>query len=186
MHNKGFQPGGHRNEGRNFGGAPGGAVVSRRRGSNVRTSLTDEQKQEIKEAFDLFDEHKTGKIDYHELKTILKALGFEVTKQQVLELMKQYDASNTGYILYNDFVLLMTDKMLSRDPMEEIALAFKLFDDDNTGTITLKNLRRVACELGEDLTDDELKAMIDEFDKDMDGAIDEKDFASIMQQAAMF
>eukprot|EP01053_Blabericola_migrator_P005611 Blabericola_migrator_1__5610@NODE_2853_length_2284_cov_156_691024_g1789_i0_p2_GENE_NODE_2853_length_2284_cov_156_691024_g1789_i0NODE_2853_length_2284_cov_156_691024_g1789_i0_p2_ORF_typecomplete_len166_score47_52EFhand_7/PF13499_6/7_7e13EFhand_7/PF13499_6/2e14EFhand_8/PF13833_6/0_23EFhand_8/PF13833_6/1_3e08EFhand_8/PF13833_6/0_023EFhand_8/PF13833_6/2_3e11EFhand_11/PF08976_11/8_6e11EFhand_11/PF08976_11/1_4e08EFhand_6/PF13405_6/1_2e07EFhand_6/PF13405_6/5_2EFhand_6/PF13405_6/0_00038EFhand_6/PF13405_ len=153
----------------------------------LRGCLSDEIPHSfIVPAFDLFDEHKTGKIDYHELKTILKALGFDVTKQQVLELMKQYDPSNTGYIVYNDFVLLMTDKMLSRDPMEEIALAFKLFDDDNTGTITLKNLRRVACELGEDLTDDELKAMIDEFDKDMDGAIDEKDFTAIMQQAAMF
>lgn len=41
--------------------------------------------------------------------------------------------------------------------------------DFDPGTISLKNLRRVACELGEELTDDELKAMIDEFDKDMDG-----------------
>lgn len=37
------------------------------------------------------------------------------------------------------------------------------------GRISLKNLRRVARELGENLTDDELQAMIDEFDKDQDG-----------------
>jgi hypothetical protein len=33
-----------------------------------RPQLTDEQKAEIKEAFDLFDSEKTGSIDYHELK----------------------------------------------------------------------------------------------------------------------
>ncbi|ETW39439.1 hypothetical protein PFNF135_06182 [Plasmodium falciparum NF135/5.C10] len=38
---------------------------NRRRGRN---EITDEQKNEIKEAFDLFDTEKTGKIDYHELK----------------------------------------------------------------------------------------------------------------------
>lgn len=43
---------------------------------------------------------------------------------------------------------------------------FKLFDDDNSGTITFKNLQRVARELGETLTDDELQEMIDEADRD--------------------
>ena len=36
--------------------------------SRRRRDLTDEQKQEIKEAFDLFDTDKDGFLDYHELK----------------------------------------------------------------------------------------------------------------------
>lgn len=166
---------------------PGGSVYNnKRKGGNVRGEITEEQKQELKEAFELFDEHKTGRIDYHELKTIMKALGFEVTKQHVLEAMRQYDPSGTGYISYNDFISLMTEKIVTRDPMEEIALAFKLFDDDDSGRITEEKLKRVALQLGEDLTDEEIKSMIEEFDKDMDGAIDHKEFAAIMSQAALF
>ena len=45
-----------------------------------RQELSEEQKQEIKEAFDLFDTDKTGTIDYHELKVAMRALGFDVKK----------------------------------------------------------------------------------------------------------
>ena len=50
----------------------------------------------------------------------------------------------------------MSEKILARDPIEEIRRAFQLFDDDNSGKISLRNLRRVAKEIGDRLEDDEL------------------------------
>jgi centrin-3 len=121
-----------------------------------RQELTEEQKQEIKEAFDLFDTDKTGTIDYHELKVAMRALGFDVKKTEVLGLMREYDRDGAGAIEYIDFLEIMTHKIQERDPIEEILKAFKLFDEDNSGRISLRNLRRVARELGENLSDDEL------------------------------
>ena len=53
-------------------------------------------------------------------------------------------------------LVAVSERILARDPMEEIRRAFQLFDDDNTGKISLRNLRRVAKEIGDRLEDDEL------------------------------
>ena len=54
------------------------------------------------------------------------------------------------------FTSVVTERILARDPMDEIRRAFQLFDDDNTGKISIRNLRRVAKEIGDRLEEDEL------------------------------
>ena len=76
---------------------------------------------------------------------------------------------------------MMTAKMSEKDSREEILKAFRLFDDDETGKI-LPNLKRVAKELGENMTDEELQEMIDEADRDGDGEINEDEFPRIMRR----
>ena len=68
------------------------------------------------------------------------------------------DKDGSGTIDFDDFLGMMTTKMGERDSKEEILKAFKLFDDDETGKISFKNLKRVAKELGENMTDEELQA----------------------------
>eukprot|EP00049_Salpingoeca_infusionum_P019659 m.362817 g.362817 ORF g.362817 m.362817 type:complete len:190 (+) comp20930_c0_seq1:48-617(+) len=148
--------------------------------SHRQRDLTDEERREIKEAFDLFDTDKDGAIDYHELKVALRALGFDVKRAEVQQLMREFDRDGTGLISERDFTTAVTPRVLGRNPIEEIMKAFQLFDDDKTGKIDLRNLRRVARELGEDIPEEEMQAMIREFDQDGDGQINEDEFISIM------
>merc|ERR1719218_455052 len=86
------------------------------------------------------------------------------------------DADGSGQIEFPEFLEMMTGKMGEKDTKEEILKVFKLFDDDATGKISFKNLKRVAKELGENMTEEELQDMIDQADRDGDGEINPDEF----------
>merc|ERR1719498_427905 len=113
-------------------------------------------------------------------------MGFEIRKAEALELMSRHDREETGYISFDAFEEIMIQKYAAQDPMDEIRKAFELFDEDKRGKISFRNLKRIARDLGEKLTDDELRGMIDEFDKDEDGEINEEEFVSIMKQTSLY
>lgn len=99
----------------------------------------------------------------------MRALGFELKKAEVLQILDENDTTQQGVMTWEAFEQVMTQMILDRDPLEEVKRAFQLFDEDNTGIITIKNLRKVARELNENIDESELQAMIEEFDLDQDG-----------------
>lgn len=170
------------------------------------SELSEEQREEINEAFALFDLDKDGHIDYHELKVAMKALGFELPRAEILDILQVHGVpasslagqgqqgqqglgqahpagtfTGPGRLLLSlgAFQTIMAARILARDPREEIIRAFQLFDEGGKGKISLADLKRVARELGEGLQEEELVAMIEEFDLDGDGAISQEEFIGI-------
>lgn len=78
-----------------------------------RSEITEEQRQEIKEAFDLFDSESTGVIDAKELKVAMRALGFEPKKDEIRKILSDIDKNGEGVIHYDAFLDIMTLKMVS-------------------------------------------------------------------------
>lgn len=61
--------------------------MSKARKNRNKPELTEDQKQELREAFELFDANKSGSIDLHELKVLMRALGFDVKKPEVIKMV---------------------------------------------------------------------------------------------------
>jgi len=174
----------------------------------VRLRTTDysrpRQITNIPPQFGLFDLDKDNHIDYHELKVALKALGFDLPKSEILSLLQTHgipasSIQNPGskaaqqaagqkptfsgpsrlLLSHVAFLTIAARMIANRDPRDEILRAFALFDTESKGSINLADLRRVARELGEGLQEEELVAMIEEFDMDGDGMISQEDFVGI-------
>ena len=153
------------------------------RGLKPKQGLDEEALEEIKEAFNLFDTEGKGAIDVRELKAAFRALGFQIKKAEIRQLFVDLDKDlSSATVSFEEFLEMVTPRMLNRDSREEILKVFALFDDDNTGAISFKNLKRVAQELGENLTDEELQEMVDEADRDGDGVINEDEFYRVMRK----
>ena len=63
-------------------------------------------------------------------------------------MISDVDDDGSGTIEYEEFLKMMTHKILNMDPKDESLKAFHLFDDDETGRISSKNLKRVAKHKG--------------------------------------
>ena len=152
-------------------------------------------RQEIQEAFTLFDTDRDGALDFHEFKVAMRALGVELTTEEARTLLSQRGAGGAssssgggggggasgGLLVHErDFFAVAAGCLAQRNPFDEVMKAFSLFDGDRTGRISVRDLRRVARELGEDIPDDELEAMVAEFDTDKDGAVNQEEFLAIM------
>ena len=88
---------------------------SRKGGASAKSKkfeLTEEQKQEIREAFDLFDTDGSGTIDAKELKVAMRALGFEPKKEEIKKMIADIDKDGSGSIDFQEFMTMMTAKMV--------------------------------------------------------------------------
>ncbi|XP_061341762.1 caltractin [Gastrolobium bilobum] len=149
-----------------------------------RHHLTQQKKQEIKEAFELFDTDGSGNIDAKELNVAMRALGFEMTEEQINQMIADVDKDGSGSIDYDEFEHMMTAKIGERDTKEELMKAFRIIDQDKNGKISASDIKRIAKELGQNFTDREIQEMVDEADHDNDGEVNADDFIKMMNRTS--
>jgi Ca2+-binding EF-hand superfamily protein len=130
-----------------------------------KPGLSNDEVEEIRQAFDLFDTNQTGKIDPAELKAAMQSLGFDSKNPTIFQLIADLDTpdnNKNGGIDFENFVEAINNKLGDKETKEGIERIFNLFiDDPNQNTINLNSLRRIARELGEQMSSDELKDMLE-------------------------
>lgn len=138
--------------------------------------------QDIKyfqECFMKIDKDGDGRISKDELiQEYSKFMTRNEAENVAVEVIQNIDQDADGMIEYTEFLVSCLKKQ-KKMSFEDLELAFKMFDADGNGSITLDEIRAVLDD-GE-IYDEELwKELLKEADKDGDGVVDMKEFISLM------
>ena len=135
----------------------------------------------IKEAFDLFDGDKSGKIDTAELKEALTTIRLPTGADTLDKIMKDLDADKSGTVDFDEFINLLSAKAAVGDSREDLKKVFELFTAGKSKVITIETLRGIAKELSDlNMTESEMKEMILRADSDHDQGVNFEEFYAIM------
>ena len=99
-------------------------------------------------------------------------------------MIAELDKDGSGMIEFDEFFYMMTTRPSDNESRDEVHKVFVTFDPNKTGFVALKDLRKVAKDLGE-LTDDSvLQEMIERADTDLDGVVSEEEFYNLITKKA--
>lgn len=112
----------------------------------------------------------------------LKEIVCDEEKSIELSLSSGVLSKYTSYVAVSKDVYFESEDYYNNDE-HEIRKAFCLFDDDDTGKINFKNIKRICEELGENLSDEEIQKMVDEYNNDNNNnyTVTEEEFINLMK-----
>ena len=92
-------------------------------------------------------------------------LGFDLDQTSSKDLINSVDKKGNGQINVEDFINVLIEGTTEEDIQDEISKSFRLFDENQKGGISFGDIKRVATELADPLTDLEIHEIIEEADR---------------------
>ncbi|XP_003798442.1 calcium-binding protein 4 [Otolemur garnettii] len=147
--------------------------------------LGPEELDELQAAFEEFDTDRDGYLGYRDLGDCMRTLGYMPTEMELLEVSQHVKMRMGGRVDFEEFVELISPKLREETAhmlgVRELRIAFREFDRDRDGRITVAELRQAApALLGEPLAGPELDEMLREVDLNGDGTVDFDEFVMML------
>ncbi|CAF1132675.1 unnamed protein product [Rotaria magnacalcarata] len=134
--------------------------------------FTEEQIQEFRQAFLLYDKDSDGAISPKVLGSVMRTLGQNPTEDELKGLINEFDCEGKGLIDFDEFLQMMAKRAKEHNEEDELREAFRVFDKNGNGFIKVAELsRHVMTNLGEQFSDDEVDEILREIDTTGKGII---------------
>lgn len=139
-------------------------------------SLSNEERAKVRDYFIAMDANKHGTISLAELRSVMMDK-FDIHDEEVLSIFRSMDTNNDEQIHYSDFLAAMLNhRIVLHDDL--LHAAFRKFDHDSSGYITVDNLKQV---LGDSFDGEEVKELLKEADILKDNRISYAEFVAYIR-----
>ncbi|KAM3387853.1 hypothetical protein ACQJBY_010592 [Aegilops geniculata] len=168
--------------------------------SKMSPSVKAADRAELARVFELFDRNGDGRITREELEDSLGKLGIPVPGDELAAMIARIDADGDGCVDVEEFGELYRTIMSTgggggqkgssgeeaaaeEEEDEDMREAFRVFDANGDGFITVDELSAVLASLGlkQGRSAEECRRMIGQVDRDGDGRVDFHEFRQMMR-----
>ncbi|XP_057293293.1 myosin-2 essential light chain-like isoform X2 [Hydractinia symbiolongicarpus] len=118
--------------------------------------------EEYRDTFSLFDKQGDGKVECSSLGEMLRALGLNPTEAEVKKIVAEIDPTGQKRITFEEFIPLYhaQSKKKNGGSMEAFAEAFRIFDRENNGMVSVAEVRHLLTSLGEKLSSEDVDVLV--------------------------
>ncbi|KAJ7344133.1 hypothetical protein JRQ81_000083 [Phrynocephalus forsythii] len=139
--------------------------------------LSTVELDELLDAFKEFDTDQDGYLSYKDLGECMRTMGYMPTEMELIEISQHIKMRMGGRVDFEDFVEMMAPKLREETAhmvgVRELKIAFREFDTDGDGMISVSELRQaVTALLGEQLNAQEVDEILKDVDLNGDGSVD--------------
>ena len=137
-------------------------------------------KTQYKEAFDMIDTTNSGVISIDQIRKLLKKFGQSVSREEVRDMIKDLDNDNSGTLTFEEFISLMTKQTIEEkidvvekiDDEDIVIKAFRTFDSDNDGIISIDDFRFILTKIAQKWSDQEADEVFKMCELNKDGKLE--------------
>ena len=127
--------------------------------SKYSPQYSKEELHSIEKAFKLFAD-RDGIVHLNNMVIAMKELKLDETEPVIYDLMAELEAETKQGITYDDFVKLLTAKLQDRESQKSTERVYELFVEDPNGTLNYEVLKKVANQVGDQTSDEDLQRLI--------------------------
>ncbi|KAK8475704.1 hypothetical protein V6N13_053669 [Hibiscus sabdariffa] len=143
---------------------------------------------DFKKVFQTFDKNGDGRISKEELSDSLEKLGIFIPDAELTQMIEKIDVNGDNCVDIEEFGELYQSLMSDVNEEEDMAEAFKVFDQNGDGYISVDELMSILVSLGlkQGKTIEDCEKMIMKVDVDGDGRVNFLEFKKMMEEGGGF